>query len=322
MPAKTHRMEVKGITSPATATVTADRHVVAERWFKATPDRVYAAWTTRDMLERFFWPVGEGKIKEFSLKPGGRLVMGHANEPWTATWSYKEIVPNKRIVFDDHWDDGSGHVATGTMEFLPENGGTRLKVALGPFPKTGPYQPGMAVAGFTMGMDKMAEGLETPGPGEGFRLIRNFFAPPEKVWEMWTTKAGLDQWWKLAAHDMGFRFRVDRLDVKVGGSYDIVMSNQEHGDLHNHGEYLEVVPNERLVYRWDFDIFLGPGETAYPIIVSVEIERTEPWGPGSVGTKMTFTQGPMAKPEHTEGSRQGVISNFAKLQDALAAAGK
>src|SRR5688500_1912399 len=178
MPAKTHRMEVvKGLSPPGTATVTKDRHVHAERWFKATPERVYAAWTTPELLERFFWPVGKGRIKEFSLKPGGRLVMGHAEQPWTATWSYKEIVPNRRIVFNDHWDDGSGHVAAGTMEFLPEDGGTRLKVVFGPFPEKGPYQPEAAAAGFLMGMETLAEGLEVPGPGEGFRLIRNFLAP-------------------------------------------------------------------------------------------------------------------------------------------------
>jgi hypothetical protein len=39
--------------------------------------------------------------------------------------------------------------------------------------------------------------------------------------------------------------------------------------------------------------------------------------PGKMGTKMTFTQGPMAKAEYTEGSRQGVISNLAKMSQAL-----
>ncbi len=308
----------KGISPPGTAQVTKDRHVVAERWLKASPERVYAAWTTKDLLEKVFWPVGQGKVKELTVKPGGRLVMGHATEPWTATWSYTEVVPNKRLVFEDHWDDGSGHKATGTMEFIAEGAGTRLKVTHGPFPAKGPYQPEAAAAGFLMGMDRLAETLEVPGPGEGFRLVRHFLAPPEKVYEMWTTKKGLDQWWALSAKDMGYAFRVEKLDVRVGGAYDLVMSNKEHGELHNHGEYLEVVPGQKLLQRWDFDIFLAPGEKPYPIVIEVLLERTEPWGPGSVGTKMTFTQGPMAKPEFTEGSRQGVISNFAKLEKALA----
>jgi uncharacterized protein YndB with AHSA1/START domain len=322
-PTRTHGANhpPKGVSGPATHDVTSDRFLHLERWLNAPPARVYKAWTTKETLVKFFWPVGQGVVKEFSPKPGGRLVMGHAKEPWTATWTFKELVPDRRIVVSDHWDDGSGHVATGTMEFLPEDGGTRMKVTFGPFPKTGPYQPEMAGPGFSQVSDRLAEEVEVPGPGEGFRIVRHFLAPPEKVWEMWTTKEGLARWWALSAKDMGYAFRVDALDVRVGGKYDIVMSNQEHGELHNHGEYLEVVPARRLVQRWDFDIFLGPGEKPYPIDVVVDIERTEPWGPGTVGTKMTFTQGPMARPEHTEGSRQGVISNFAKLDAALAPKG-
>jgi uncharacterized protein YndB with AHSA1/START domain len=308
----------KGVTEPAKGHITPDRYVEAERWFKAPPEKVYAAWTTAATLERFFWPVGAGKVKELSLRPGGRLVVAHAEQPWTATWTFKEIVPNRRLVFTDHWDDGSGHVATGTLEFIPVNGGTRLKVRHGPFPAKGPYQPEGAAAGFAMVMDRLAEETEAPGPGEGFRLVRHFAAAPAKVWEMWTTKAGLEKWWKLAAQDMGFEFKVAKLDVREGGAYDLVMKSAEHGELHNHGVYTEVVPDRVLAQRWDFDIFLGPGETPYEIQVRVELEPTQPMGPGSVGTKMTFTQGPMAKPEHTEGSRQGVIKNFAKLEAALA----
>jgi uncharacterized protein YndB with AHSA1/START domain len=303
------------VSGPATSRITPDRFLFIERWFNAPPEKVYGAWTRRDMLERFFWPVGQGKVKEFDLKVGGRLVMGHADQPWTATWSYKEILPGRKLVFDDHWDDGSGHVATGTMEFLPENGGTRLKVAFGPFPTKGPYQPEAAAAGFAMGMDKLAEGIEVPGPGEGFRIVRHFQAPAERVWAMWTTKEGLAKWWKLSAQEMGYEFAVRKLDVRVGGQYDITMTNKEHGELHNHGTYTEVVPNRRLAQTWDFDIFLGPDEKPYPISVAIDLEEV----PASMGggTKMTFTQGPMARPEFTEGSRQGVIRNFAKLSQAL-----
>jgi uncharacterized protein YndB with AHSA1/START domain len=114
---------------------------------------------------------------------------------------------------------------------------------------------------------------------------------------------------------MGYAFRVEQLDVRVGGKYDIVMSNKEHGELHNHGVYTEVVAGKRLGQRWDFDIFLGPGEKPYPILLTVDLEPMPPEAGG--GTKMTFTQGPMAKPDFTEGSRQGVRSNFVKLEAAV-----
>jgi len=305
-------------SSRSAARATADRYVEMERFYKAAPEKVYAAWTTPAMLEKFFWPVGEGKLKEFSLKPGGRLVMGHATQPWTATWAYKEIVPNKKLVFSDLWDDGSGHVATGSMEFIAERGGTLVRVRHGPFPTTGPYQPEAALGGFSMVGDRLAELLEVPGPGEGFVLVRHFNAPPEKVWAMWTTPGGLDKWWKLSAKDMGFEFKVVKLDVRVGGAYDLMMKSAAQGELHNHGVYTEVVANKRLAQRWDFDIFLGPDEKPYPITIGIDFEAEPTMEPGKMGTKMTFRQGPMAKPGFTEGSRQGVIANFAKLEKALA----
>jgi uncharacterized protein YndB with AHSA1/START domain len=294
-----------------------DRIVHVERWFKAPPEKVFKAWSDPKMLEKFFWPVGQGKLESISFKPGGQLRMGHATEPWTAIWTFLEIVPNRKIVTRDVWPDGSGLEATGTLEFIPENGGTRLKVTHGPFPTQGPYQPEAAAGGFSMVAERLAEELEVPGQGEGFVLERYFNASPKRVWDMWTTKEGLAKWWAPSAKEMGFDFKVIKLDVRVGGSYDIQMSNQEQGELHNHGVYTEVVPHKRLSQRWDFDIFLGPGETPYIVPVTIELEEV-PTEPGKTGTKMTFTQGPMAKPEFTEGSRQGVIQNLGKLETALA----
>jgi uncharacterized protein YndB with AHSA1/START domain len=307
-----------GAARKATSRVTADRYVELERFFRAPPERLYAAWTTPAMLERFFWPVGAGKVKEFSLKPGGRLVVAHATQPWTATWTFKELVPNHRIVIVDHWDDGSGHTATGTLDFIPQNGGTLLKVRHGPFPTSGPYQPEAARTGFSMVAERLAEEVETPGQGEGFTLVRHLAAPPARVWQMWTTPAGLAKWWAPSARQMGYDFKVNQFDVRVGGGYDIEMSNAEHGHLHNHGAYTEVVPQKRLSMRWDFDIFLAPGEKPYPISITIDFEEEAGMDPSAPkGTKMTFTQGPMAKPEHTEGSRQGVIQNFGYLAKAV-----
>ena len=325
MPARTHRQDVvpqvKGITGPAKGHVKGGI-VHVERWFKASPEKVFKAWSDPKLLPKFFWPVGEGKVDHLEFKVGGQLRMSHATQPWTAVWSFAEIVPNKKIVTRDPFPDGSGIESVGTLEFIPKDGGCLLKVTDGPFPASmGPSQG--AAVGFSMVADRLAEELETPGAGEGFRIVRHFNVPPSRVYQMWTTKEGLAKWWALSAKDMGYQFKVNKLDVKVGGEYDIVMSNQEHGDLHNHGKYLEVVPNQLLVQEWHFDIFLAPGEKPYPISVRVEFEEIDTMGPGSPkGTKMTFTQGPMAKPEHTEGSKQGVISNFAKLEKALAPPGK
>jgi uncharacterized protein YndB with AHSA1/START domain len=311
------QLDAPGFSGPARGLATQDRYVEVTRWFNAKPERVHAAWLDPVLLPKFFWPVGTGVVKELSAKAGGRLVMGHAQFPdWTATWEILAIVPGRSITIRDIWPDGSGHAAEGTMEFRPENGGTRMTARFGPFPTTGPYKPEDAASGSAMVADRLAELVETAGEGEGFQLVRHFNAKPAKVWQMWTTKDALNQWWALSAKDMGYDFRVAALDVKVGGKYDIVMANKQHGELHNHGVYTEVVPHKRLAYRWDFDIFLAPGETPYPIKVSIDFDEV-PTMTGETGTKMTYRQGPMAKAEYTEGSRQGVIANFAHMSKAV-----
>ncbi|MFA5943424.1 MAG: SRPBCC family protein [Candidatus Thermoplasmatota archaeon] len=315
MPAKTHRQEVvRGISGPAKGHVK-DGIVHVERWFKASPETVFKAWSDPAMLPKFFWPVGTGKVDHLEFKVGGQLRMSHATEPWTANWTFVEIVPNKRIVTRDPWPDGSGTQSTGTLEFIAKDGGCLLRITDGPFPDTwGPTEG--AALGFSMATDRLAEELEVPADGEGFRIVRYFNAPTSKVYQLWTTKEGLAKWWGPSANAMGYKFGVDKLDVRVGGEYDIVMSNKKHGELHNHGVYTEIVPNKRLAQRWDFDIFLGPGEKPYPISIVVEFEEV-PTVTGATGTRMTFTQGPMAKADFTEGSRQGVIQNFTHLGKAL-----
>jgi hypothetical protein len=55
-----------------------------------------------------------------------------------------------------------------------------------------------------------AESTHSPG---ATRLERTYGAPPELIWELWTTAVGLDQWF---APD-GFESRVTELELRPGG---------------------------------------------------------------------------------------------------------
>lgn len=146
---------------------------------------------------------------------------------------------------------------------------------------------------------------------KGFTIERTFKASPEKVWRMWTTKAGLLQWWAPSAAEMGYAYSVLDIDVRPGGRYAFEMKNKDHTVV-NQGTYTVVRPNEELAWTWHFDIFLAPGEKPYDVAMRVLLERT-PTG----GTKMTFAEGPLATQEHTDGSRRGVEQNFQYLSRAL-----
>jgi uncharacterized protein YndB with AHSA1/START domain len=74
-------------------------------------------------------------------------------------------------------------------------------------------------------------------------LTRLINAPREKVYRCWTEPELMKQWFA----PLPYTTPHVEVDVRPGGSVYIVMRGPDGKDLPNHGVYLEVVPNERLV---------------------------------------------------------------------------
>ena len=75
-------------------------------------------------------------------------------------------------------------------------------------------------------------------------LIRREFAAPRRlVYKAWTTPELVKRWWS------GLRGDVTsvEIDLRVGGTWRYVMVANEGFEVAFHGEYREIVPNERLV---------------------------------------------------------------------------
>jgi uncharacterized protein YndB with AHSA1/START domain len=75
-------------------------------------------------------------------------------------------------------------------------------------------------------------------------LSRIIDAPPHKVYRAWTDPELLKQWFAPAP----FTTPLAELDVRPGGANLIVMRSADGTEFPNRGVYLEVVPNERLVF--------------------------------------------------------------------------
>jgi uncharacterized protein YndB with AHSA1/START domain len=75
-------------------------------------------------------------------------------------------------------------------------------------------------------------------------LSRIIDAPPHKVYRAWTEPELLKRWFAPAP----FTTPVAELDVRPGGANLIVMRSADGTEFPNRGVYLEVVPNERLVF--------------------------------------------------------------------------
>jgi uncharacterized protein YndB with AHSA1/START domain len=74
-------------------------------------------------------------------------------------------------------------------------------------------------------------------------LTRLINAPREKVYRAWTEPELLKQWFAPKPYTTP----IVEIDVRPGGSAYFVMRGPDGKDLPNHGVYLEVVPNEKLV---------------------------------------------------------------------------
>jgi uncharacterized protein YndB with AHSA1/START domain len=75
-------------------------------------------------------------------------------------------------------------------------------------------------------------------------LTRIIDAPRAKVFKAWTDPELLKQWFA----PLPYTTPVAELDVRPGGANLIVMRDPQGNDLPNRGVYLEVVPDERLVF--------------------------------------------------------------------------
>jgi uncharacterized protein YndB with AHSA1/START domain len=74
-------------------------------------------------------------------------------------------------------------------------------------------------------------------------ITREFNAPAHLVYKAWTTPELLRRWW----HAKRGEVTVAEIDLRVGGAWRSVMIADGGFEVAFHGEYREIVPNERLV---------------------------------------------------------------------------
>jgi len=109
------------------------------------------------------------------------------------------------------------------------------------------------------------------------KLHRVFRCSPDKVYEAFLNPAAMCKW----LPPNGFTGSVDHVDARVGGTYKMSFTNFGRGASHSFGgEYLELVPGERIVHTDKFDDPNMPGE------MKTTIEFTKVM----VGTDVNITQ--------------------------------
>ena len=77
-------------------------------------------------------------------------------------------------------------------------------------------------------------------------VTRTFDAPARLVFEAWTKPELFTQWW--VPRSMGMTLRSCELDVRTGGEYRLVFGDDPANPMAFFGKYLDVVPNQRIVW--------------------------------------------------------------------------
>jgi uncharacterized protein YndB with AHSA1/START domain len=109
------------------------------------------------------------------------------------------------------------------------------------------------------------------------RLHRVLQAKPERVYRAFLDGDAMAKW--LPPH--GFTGKVHEIDARVGGRYRMSFTNFSTGGSHSFGgEYLELVPNEKIRHNDRFDDPNLPGE----MITTITLKAV------SVGVEVTIVQ--------------------------------
>ncbi len=102
---------------------------------------------------------------------------------------------------------------------------------------------------------------------EQILVTREFNAPKHLVYRAWTTPELVKRWWSGHRGEM----KTVEIDLRVGGRWRYVMVAEGGFEVAFHGEYREIVPNERIVST---EVYEGmpEAEPALNIVTFTEVD--------------------------------------------------
>ena len=92
---------------------------------------------------------------------------------------------------------------------------------------------------------------------EEILITREFDAPRHLVYRAWTTPELVKRWWGGRRGEM----TSVEIDLRVGGTWRYVLMTSDGHEVAFHGEYLELVRNERIVTT---EVYEAPGPQSPP----------------------------------------------------------
>jgi uncharacterized protein YndB with AHSA1/START domain len=131
-----------------------------------------------------------------------------------------------------------------------------------------------------------------PDPNLDLVLQREIDVPPDLVWAAWTQPEHLVKWFAPAP----WTVTECEVDLRPGGMFRFVMRSPEGQEFPNVGCFLEIVPNERLV--WTDALLPGYRPSAEPFFTAVV--TLEPRGNGTLYTALAIHGDEATRKKHEE----------------------
>jgi uncharacterized protein YndB with AHSA1/START domain len=151
---------------------------------------------------------------------------------------------------------------------------------------------------------------------EQHRIERDYPTTAEDIWELWTTREGIESWW---APD-GFTLEVEKLELEPGGElvYTMTATGPEQIEfMRNAGmrlvtrsqkRFTEIAPTTRLAYTSLVDFVPDVSPYEFSTVVTIE--------PSEAGVTVTMTVEPMHDRIWTErllAGRTNELDNLARV---------
>lgn len=141
--------------------------------------------------------------------------------------------------------------------------------------------------------------------------VREFDAPRDLVWQVWTDPKHLAQWWG----PNGFTTTTSSFDMRAGGEWRFVMHGPDGRDYQNRITFDEIVKGERIVYRH------GGGDDVEPVQFRTVVTFEDLGGRRTrITWRATFpSAAERARVIKEYGADKGLVQTMARLAEYVAA---
>lgn len=211
---------------------------------------LFDAWSKPEIF-RTWWK--DLKVAEMDFRVGGSYKLQWIQDPAdAAVGEYKTIEPGKKIVFT--WNTNGKEVTNSliTLNFVSlGNGKSKLELVhefLITEADRDSHYHGWTCA--LLDFDKYYNAASRDGlKAQAVEVSRFMPFPADTVFKAVTTPQFMNQWFNRTGAKLGKA----EADLKVGGSFRMDYETKDGILMPHYGEYLEIVPNEKLVFTWTSD---------------------------------------------------------------------